>query len=143
MELEMGAVVCLNLDADQEILRNVVENQKSWHGDSFVSRELDCDDFFCLAAEKPCLPIVRRAQPAHTFRNEFTNKATNKEGNSALKEIHSSKTHLCPQSIDTDSVNERKEHLRVCSPDISKCKQDSGGLKLKSLKPLPIKIQIL
>ena len=131
----MGAVVCIN--SDQETPRNVTENQKIWHGnqDISVSRELGCDDFFCLAAEK------RDTQNMQSPPDGSSWKGRSCDGRSViLKESDSNEIMISMKHANRVPVFKRNECLLVNSQDRL---QDNGSSKLKSLKPLPISIQIL
>jgi hypothetical protein len=137
----MGAVICINLDAEQDTPRNVVEFQKSWHGSSRITRELDCDDFFCLAAEKRDAPKFQSATKIDSFRKEYE-QTSYKEGCSMSKEIRSTGAVQSEQCVHSDAVSRPREFLLGCSLDQTKCRQDAGSSKLKALRPLPMRLDI-
>jgi hypothetical protein len=141
---DMGAVICMNLDADEHIPRKVVDFQESWNASSREARELDYGDFFCLAAEKRDAPMFQSAKRIDSFRKEYEEKLY-KEGCMMSKVIRSTGAVQSEQSVklvNRDEVSRPREFLLGYSSDLSKCRQSAGSSKLKSLKPLPIRFEI-
>jgi hypothetical protein len=128
----------MNLDADQALRNDAADTEKSWRSNVSVSRESDSEDFYfsCFAAEK-LVPNGLSTPPTDSFRKENAPSCHN-EGHSMM-----TKSLRSTQLIDRKAVSERNDKLRMYSPDLSKCEQDCGNLKLKSLKPLPMSLQIL